>query len=66
MAAVPQDPHQPLKPDDDVDGAQWFPVAQMRGMKGVTGLCWPMRCMQAAPLKECYRDAGGTTPVYAL
>ena len=25
-------------PADDVDGAQWFPVARLRGLKGVGGV----------------------------
>ena len=34
-----QDPHQPPVPSDDVDAAQWFPVSQLRGLKGARLLC---------------------------
>ena len=32
-----QDPQQTPVPADDVDGAQWWPVAQLRGLKGAQG-----------------------------
>lgn len=41
-----QDPHQLPVPADDCDGAQWFPVAKLRGLKGavaadaMAATCW--------------------------
>ncbi len=34
VSGMMQDPHQPPVPSDDVDAAEWFPVAQLRGLKG--------------------------------
>eukprot|EP00887_Chlorella_sp_A99_P003189 scaffold9.g3189.t1 len=38
FAAVPEDPHAPLAPADDVDAARWFPVADLRDLPGECGL----------------------------
>ncbi|PSC68460.1 Transmembrane 18 isoform A [Micractinium conductrix] len=38
-AAVPEDPQQTPVPADDVDGAQWWPVAQLRGLKDLVLHC---------------------------
>ncbi len=37
IAAVPEDPQQEPQPADDADAAKWFPVTQLRGMKGEWG-----------------------------
>ncbi|KAI7839974.1 hypothetical protein COHA_006295 [Chlorella ohadii] len=39
LAAAPEDPHQPPVPSDDVDAAEWFPVAQLRGLKDLVVHC---------------------------
>lgn len=39
LAAVPEDPHQPPVPADDVDAAQWFPVSQLRGLQDLVTHC---------------------------
>ncbi|EFN59941.1 hypothetical protein CHLNCDRAFT_133014 [Chlorella variabilis] len=39
LAAVPEDPHQAPEPADDVDGAQWFPVSQLRGLPDLVVHC---------------------------
>ena len=36
VVACVQDPRQQPVPSDDADAAQWFPVAQLRGLKGGT------------------------------
>ncbi|KAL4447543.1 hypothetical protein ABPG75_004762 [Micractinium tetrahymenae] len=39
LASIPEDPHQPPVPADDVDAAQWFPVSQLRGLKDLVVHC---------------------------
>ncbi|KAL4856800.1 Nudix hydrolase 1 [Chlorella vulgaris] len=39
MAAVPQDPLKEPVPADDVDAAQWYPVAQLRGLPDLVVQC---------------------------
>ncbi|KAL4434665.1 hypothetical protein ABPG77_002788 [Micractinium sp. CCAP 211/92] len=39
LAAIPEDPHKPPVPADDVDAAQWFAVSQLRGLKDLVLHC---------------------------
>jgi hypothetical protein len=50
---LPQDPHQEPVPAGDVDGAQWFPVAQLRGLKGGGGLLVLALLLRSRLLASC-------------
>ena len=52
-----QDPHQAPEPADDVDGAQWFPVSQLRGLPGAPRPCCLALALALALLPASARGA---------